>query len=100
MVQARACGGGANWATGEKAAVTQGTGNGAHRLGSGSVKARAWRPWEHQAAAMTARAGWAGLGYERNRAWLGEGEEKVNLKEPSPLLFIKVLSSRTVISLL
>ena len=45
-VQARAGGGGANWAAGSKAAVTQGTGNGAHRLGSGSVRDRAWRPWE------------------------------------------------------
>ena len=62
-VQARAGGGSANWAARSKAAVTQGTGNGAHRLGSGSVRARAWRSWELQAAAMTARAGWTGLGY-------------------------------------
>ena len=61
-VQVRAGGGGASWAARAKAAVTQGTGNGAHRLGSGSVRARAWRPWKHQAAVMKARSGWAGLG--------------------------------------
>ena len=30
--------------------------------GRGSVRARAWRTWELQAAAMTARVGWAGFG--------------------------------------
>ena len=73
-VRAGAGGGGANWAAGAKAAVTQGTGNGAQRLGNGSVRARAWRPWELQAAAMTARAGWAGLGYWQglSEGWGGE----------------------------
>ena len=46
----------------------------------------------------------AGLSYWRiglswgSRARLGEGEDDLNLKEPSPPLFIRVLNSRRVIS--
>ena len=35
--------GGENWAAGAKAAVTTGTCNDAHRLGSGSIRARHWQ---------------------------------------------------------
>ena len=59
-VQARAGCRGANRAAEEEAAVAQsGLGTGS---GRGSVRARAWRPWELQAGAMTARAGCARFG--------------------------------------
>ena len=83
------------WRCSERSAVVAGAGR-CSVGGSGCEQAR-WK-WKRKSSATgeSGSAGEAGLG-QGSRARLGEGEDDLNLKEPSPPLFIKVLNSRRVI---